>query len=77
MRQFFPISGEASTIANAIATAISKELTIEGQNIWGNLLVLVGSSMLSIAAINESLSNKCGTTATADNTANASDAKSG
>ena len=77
MRQFFPISGEASTIANAIATAISKELTIEGQNIWGNLLVLVGSSMLSIAAINESLSNKSGATTTSDNTANASDSKSG
>ncbi len=77
MRQFFPISGEASTIANAIATAISKELTIEGQNIWGNLLVLVGSSMLSIAAINESLSNKSGNTAASDNTANASDPKKG
>lgn len=56
MQQFYPVSGEASTIANAIATAISKNLTIEQQNIVGNLFALIGASMLSIAAINESLS---------------------
>lgn len=71
MQQFFPIGGEASVLANAISVALCEKMTIEEQNIWGNLLVLVGSSMLSIAAINESLSKSTG------DTPNTSDKKSG
>jgi hypothetical protein len=46
-------SQQLTVIANAIAVAISKNLTAREENILGNLITLVGASMLSIAAIDE------------------------
>lgn len=39
--------------ANAIAVAIAGKLTLEEQNIIGNLLALAGASLLSVAAIGQ------------------------
>lgn len=45
-------SGAAlATIASAITVALSENLTLDEQNIVGNLLVQVGDSLLAIAAI--------------------------
>lgn len=38
-------------LANALAVAISEKLTVNEENILGNLLTLIGASLLSIAAI--------------------------
>lgn len=57
MDQSFPVASEASLLAAAIATALCEKLTLQEQNIWGNLFTSIGASMLSIAAINQSLSS--------------------
>lgn len=44
---------EVSVVANAIAVAISKNLTPTEENIIGNLITQVGATLLSIAAIDE------------------------
>lgn len=45
-------SGAAiATAASAITVALSESLTLDEQNILGNLLVQVGDSLLAIAAI--------------------------
>lgn len=45
-------SGAAiATVASAITVALSENLTLNEQNIIGNLLVQVGDSLLAIAAI--------------------------
>lgn len=59
---------ELTVAANALATAISEHLTIDEQNVIGNLLTLVGTSLLSIAAINQSM-QKGGTKETDKNAA--------
>lgn len=45
--------GEAAVLANGIAVAISKDLTPDQLNILGNLVTLIGASLLSIAAIEQ------------------------
>lgn len=40
-----------ATAASAITVALSENLTLDEQNILGNLLVQVGDSLLAIAAI--------------------------
>lgn len=52
-----PIASEASILANAFATALCERLTVDEQNIFGNLFSLIGTSMLSIAAINQAVSS--------------------
>jgi hypothetical protein len=47
---------QLTVAANALAAAIAEKLTADEQNIVGNLLTLVGTSLLSIAAIDESIS---------------------
>lgn len=39
-------------LANSIAVALAEGMTIEDQNVWGNLFAMLGASMLSVAAIN-------------------------
>ncbi|ADU26564.1 hypothetical protein [Ethanoligenens harbinense] len=55
MQQSSPVASEASILANAIATILCEHLSVQDQNILGNLLSLVATSMLSIAAINQSI----------------------
>lgn len=55
MQQSSPVASEASILANAIATLLCEHLSVQEQNILGNLLSLVATSMLSIAAINQSV----------------------
>lgn len=57
MQQNSPIASQASVLANAVATALCEHLTLEEQNIFGNLFTLIGASMLSIAAINQAVSS--------------------
>ena len=57
MQQKYPDAAAMTVAANAIAVAISKGLTLEQQNILGNLMALVGASMLSMAAINQANSS--------------------
>jgi hypothetical protein len=44
---------QIAVVANAIAIAISKNLTPSEENILGNLIAQVGATLLSIAAIDE------------------------
>lgn len=46
-------SAKTVLAANAIAVAVAKGLTIDEQNILGNLLALAGASLLSSAAIEQ------------------------
>jgi len=48
-------ASEVVVLANAFAVAFSKELSLDEQNIWGNLFTLIGASLLTIASINETL----------------------
>lgn len=57
MQQNSPIASQASVLANAVATALCKNLTLEEQNVFGNLFALIGASMLSVAAINQAVSS--------------------
>jgi hypothetical protein len=54
-------AGEAAVIANGFAVAFSKELSIDEQNIWGNIFALVGASLLTLAAINQTAQEQSGT----------------
>lgn len=45
---------QLSLYANTIAVALSKELTLDEENVIGNLLTLVGASLLAIAAVDAS-----------------------
>ena len=49
----FSGSGEITMIANAIAVALAKQLTINEQNILGNILELAGADLLTMASIDE------------------------
>ena len=51
-------SDELAILATAIAVALSKRLTLEQANIYGNFIVAVGSIMLTIAAQQEELTAK-------------------
>lgn len=51
-------SDELAILATAIAVALSKRLTLEQTNIYGNFIVAVGSIMLTIAAQQEALTAK-------------------
>lgn len=51
-------SDELAILATAIAVALSKRLTLEQANIYGNFIVAVGSIMLTIAAQQEALTAK-------------------
>jgi hypothetical protein len=54
-------ASEVVVIANGFAVAFSKELSIDEQNIWGNLFALIGASLLSLAAINQTLKEQSST----------------
>lgn len=47
--------------ANAISVALSKNLSANEENILGNLLTLIGASLLSLAALDESCGTKSST----------------
>lgn len=49
----YPDAKALTVAANALAVALTEQLTLEEQNILGNLLALAGASMLSMAAINQ------------------------
>jgi hypothetical protein len=53
MGQKYPEAGSLTVAANAIAVAIGHNLSLEEQNIVGNLFALAGASLLSMAAINQ------------------------
>ena len=61
-------SSEIVIIANTIAVAIAQDLNADEENILGNLLALVGASLLSFAALDTSSSS-----ASTDNTNTATD----
>lgn len=46
---------QIAVIANAIAVAIAKNLTPTEENVLGNLIAQVGSTLLAIAAIDEAV----------------------
>lgn len=49
---------ELAIFATVVAVALSKSLTLEQTNIYGNFIVTVGSIMLMIAAQQEALTTK-------------------
>ena len=53
MGQKYPEAGSLTIAANAIAVALGHNLSLEEQNIVGNLFALAGASLLSMAAINQ------------------------
>jgi hypothetical protein len=48
---------QIAILANAIAVALSKGLTPNEENVIGNLITQIGSTLLSIAAIDEANEN--------------------
>lgn len=66
------VAQQLAVVANAIAVAISENLTIDEQNVLGNLICLVGTSLLSIAATAETCSNL----KSSDDTKNSKDSSS-
>lgn len=56
-----PSGGQIAVLANAIAVTVAEGLSPEQQNIVGNLLTLVGASILSVAAIAQA-SSQAGST---------------
>jgi len=53
---------QLSIIANAIAVALTENLTVSQQNALGNLIVQIGSTVLSIAATTDLCSQACSNT---------------
>lgn len=49
---------ELAILATAVAVALSKRLTLDQTNIYGNFIVAVGSIMLTMAAQEEALKTK-------------------
>lgn len=60
MKQMIREGQRIATAANAIAVALAQDLNTSEENILGNLLTLVGASLLSIAAIDEASSKNGG-----------------
>lgn len=52
---------QVTLYANALAVALSEKLSLDEQNVVGNLLTLAGASLLSIAAVNQSQKKNDGT----------------
>jgi len=67
-------ASEVVVIANGFAVGFAKGLSISDQNIWGNLFALIGASLLSLAAINQTISEQ--STAAQTSAATASDTSS-
>jgi hypothetical protein len=53
---------QMAIVANVIAVALTENLTASEQNVLGNLIVQIGSTILSIAAATEYCNEKCSST---------------
>lgn len=51
-------ANELAVLATILAVALSKSLTLEQTNVYGNFLVAIGSIMLTIAAQEEAIKGR-------------------
>lgn len=68
------VAQQLAILGNTIAVALAEKLTIDEQNVIGNLITLVGASLLSIAATAETCTNAASSgNTTQDNQTTSSD----